>query len=488
MANKEEIMTESTKNTTYDAILSSTCNKMEQINNMRGEIDDRMNISQYHTNKRQSQQLNGEPADFELEESMFSALMEDPSLDFMELHHVPLSDELPHEITHTDVDALIGDVTQIDSKFNSSQQINGQFASSSMNHGDDGNYVNPQESEPSIASDLQEMEVRRKDKLKKDNHNIIERRRRYHINDRIKELASLLPTSTPQSMKLHKGSILKASVEYLKDLKKDKEKLARCEARQKEMEAKYQKILIREFQIELKMRLHGLSVELDFKRGMEKKKTKKSFDKVDEIVENLIEQSMQLTSENICFSTSSSSKVQEKSKKYNNNKNIEHPRAKAVLEKFITKKLNKKTISDCQSNFVKEKSKQNQLKLSSEQGSAENTNDLTLPQRDKLEIPKQGQMFPVQNRMVAESLPLFSFSNELSIKQCDIFSGSPQKPEYQCCSIKPSQFFSCPHLSTTEKSECTSSIKVTSSMLKTLLRKSEKTISPASLSEMSLEK
>ncbi|XP_062611891.1 transcription factor E3-like [Saccostrea cucullata] len=311
------------------------------------------------------------------------------------------------------VDALIGDVIQIDSKFNSINEGRQRglgdwpdrwIVSSQkfvfQNHGDDGKYVNLPDSEPNIVSELQEMEVKKKDRIKKDNHNIIERRRRYHINDRIKELASLLPPSTPQSMKLHKGSILKASVEYLKDLKKDKEKLARCETRQKEMEAKYQKILIRKFQIELKMRLHGLSMELDFKRGMKNKKAKKSFDKVDEIVENLIEQ---------------------------------------------------------------------------KKGSAENTNDLTLPQRDKLEIPKQGQMFSVQNilptsKMAADSLPLFSSSSELSIKQSDIFSGSARKPKYQCCSTKSFPFSSCHHLSSTEKAAST---KVTSSMLETLLRKSE---------------
>ena len=48
-------------------------------------------------------------------------------------------------------------------------------------------------------------------------------------------------------MKLNKGSILKASVEYVKELKKDKEKLVSFEVKQKAMEAKYQKMLIRIF-------------------------------------------------------------------------------------------------------------------------------------------------------------------------------------------------------------------------------------------------
>jgi len=68
-----------------------------------------------------------------------------------------------------------------------------------------------------------------KERLKKDNHNQIERRRRYNINDRIKELSSLLPTSDDDAkyhalvrdMKQHKGTILKASVDYVRLLKKE---------------------------------------------------------------------------------------------------------------------------------------------------------------------------------------------------------------------------------------------------------------------------
>lgn len=48
-------------------------------------------------------------------------------------------------------------------------------------------------------------------------------------------------------MKLNKGSILKATVEYVNELKKEKEKLVLFESKQKTMEAKYQKMLIRNF-------------------------------------------------------------------------------------------------------------------------------------------------------------------------------------------------------------------------------------------------
>ena len=74
-----------------------------------------------------------------------------------------------------------------------------------------------------------------KERIKKDNHNQIERRRRYNINDRIKELSSLLPTQHEDSkyqaltkdLKQHKGNILKASVDYLRLLKKDYSNLER---------------------------------------------------------------------------------------------------------------------------------------------------------------------------------------------------------------------------------------------------------------------
>lgn len=57
-----------------------------------------------------------------------------------------------------------------------------------------------------------------KDRQKKDNHNMIERRRRFNINDRIKELGTILPKAQNGEIKQNKGSILKASVDYIKNL------------------------------------------------------------------------------------------------------------------------------------------------------------------------------------------------------------------------------------------------------------------------------
>jgi len=53
-----------------------------------------------------------------------------------------------------------------------------------------------------------------KERIKKDNHNIIERKRRYHINDRIRELGQLVPKNV-DSDRWNKGTILKATVDYV---------------------------------------------------------------------------------------------------------------------------------------------------------------------------------------------------------------------------------------------------------------------------------
>lgn len=85
----------------------------------------------------------------------------------------------------------------------------------------------------------QEMSAWKKDRQKKDNHNQIERRRRYNINDRIKELGTLLPRTAEEAkhyemvkdMKQNKGTILKASVDYVKLLKKENHRIAEENAR-----------------------------------------------------------------------------------------------------------------------------------------------------------------------------------------------------------------------------------------------------------------
>jgi len=82
----------------------------------------------------------------------------------------------------------------------------------------------PIKEEPLTEDDLKALQ---KDRQKKDNHNLIERRRRYNINDRIKELGTLLPKENDEyfylvrEVRQNKGSILKASVDYIRKLKVD---------------------------------------------------------------------------------------------------------------------------------------------------------------------------------------------------------------------------------------------------------------------------
>ena len=79
----------------------------------------------------------------------------------------------------------------------------------------------------------------------------VERRRRFNINDRIKELGTLLPKQNEQyydivrDVRQNKGSILKASVDYIKILKKEKERKELVEERCRKQELINRKLLIK---------------------------------------------------------------------------------------------------------------------------------------------------------------------------------------------------------------------------------------------------
>ncbi|XP_023933071.1 transcription factor EC isoform X2 [Lingula anatina] len=100
-----------------------------------------------------------------------------------------------------------------------------------------------------------------KERQKKDNHNLIERRRRFNINDRIKELGTLLPKGCDpeKDMRQNKGTILKASVDYIRKLRKDHEKLKMMEERHRSLESTNRKMMLRIQQLELMMKSHGIS-------------------------------------------------------------------------------------------------------------------------------------------------------------------------------------------------------------------------------------
>ncbi|XP_008704002.1 transcription factor EC isoform X3 [Ursus maritimus] len=97
-----------------------------------------------------------------------------------------------------------------------------------------------------------------KERQKKDNHNLIERRRRYNINYRIKELGTLIPKSNDPDMRWNKGTILKASVEYIKWLQKEQQRARELEHRQKKLEQANRRLLLRIQELELQARAHGL--------------------------------------------------------------------------------------------------------------------------------------------------------------------------------------------------------------------------------------
>ncbi|XP_076676343.1 transcription factor Mitf isoform X2 [Andrena cerasifolii] len=110
--------------------------------------------------------------------------------------------------------------------------------------------------EPLLLTEA-EIHALAKDRQKKDNHNMIERRRRFNINDRIKELGTLLPkTNDPPN----KGTILKSSVEYIKLLKNELTRMKQNELRHKQLEHQNRRLLLRVQELELQAKTHGLPV------------------------------------------------------------------------------------------------------------------------------------------------------------------------------------------------------------------------------------
>lgn len=118
-----------------------------------------------------------------------------------------------------------------------------------------------------FKQEIQNYDIDSKDRIKKDNHNMIERRRRYNINDRIKELGDLLPkTSDPhydlvRDSRQNKGTILKSSVDYIKALKSDISKMKQVEADNKNLCAENRKLLLRIQELENQAKANGLPVQ-----------------------------------------------------------------------------------------------------------------------------------------------------------------------------------------------------------------------------------
>lgn len=96
-----------------------------------------------------------------------------------------------------------------------------------------------------------------KDRQKKDNHNMIERRRRFNINDRIKELGTLLPRQD-SDVRQNKGTILKASVDYIRRLKKEQDRIRQLEEEKRNSEELNRRLLLRVQELEMHARAHGI--------------------------------------------------------------------------------------------------------------------------------------------------------------------------------------------------------------------------------------
>ncbi|XP_027859720.1 melanocyte inducing transcription factor a isoform X3 [Xiphophorus couchianus] len=103
-----------------------------------------------------------------------------------------------------------------------------------------------------------EAEVRAlaKERQKKDNHNLIERRRRFNINDRIKELGTLIPKSNDPDMRWNKGTILKASVDYIRRLQREQERAKELDCRQRKLEHANRHLVLRIQAIKTLLRVH----------------------------------------------------------------------------------------------------------------------------------------------------------------------------------------------------------------------------------------
>ncbi|KAM5262513.1 transcription factor EB isoform 1-T1 [Ctenodactylus gundi] len=97
-----------------------------------------------------------------------------------------------------------------------------------------------------------------KERQKKDNHNLIERRRRFNINDRIKELGMLIPKANDLDVRWNKGTILKASVDYIRRMQKDLQKSRELESHSRRLELTNKQLWLRIQELEMQARVHGL--------------------------------------------------------------------------------------------------------------------------------------------------------------------------------------------------------------------------------------
>ncbi|XP_062609494.1 uncharacterized protein LOC134271283 [Saccostrea cucullata] len=260
----------------------------------------------------------------------------------------------------------------------------------------------------------------------------VERRRRYNINDRIKELATLLPPNTHPAMKLNKGSILKASVEYVKELKKDKQKLISFEVNQKAMEAKYQKMMIRIFQLELKLKLYGLTEDIDRSQTKRNKRPRRRLCEIDAMVEDLMKSSLPQARKSDEKSTNETFERQQSNADTQHSGKITNKSAKTGLRNFISKKLaydntkNRNKTSNASLTQEIKASRQHPHSRSEENGNVLQTensiNQLSTlsPETPQNSVAMSEQTEGSNNEHSSYSLFHSPSSAELSLDQCNL--------------------------------------------------------------------
>lgn len=122
----------------------------------------------------------------------------------------------------------------------------------------DLNNINQTEEGLSFPCSEDQVRAFAKERQKKDNHNMIERRRRFNINDRIKELGTLIPKSSDPDSRINKGTILKTSVDYIKRLQKEQTRHKEAENKQKQLETVNRRMMLRIQELEMRCKQYNI--------------------------------------------------------------------------------------------------------------------------------------------------------------------------------------------------------------------------------------
>ncbi|XP_064495553.1 microphthalmia-associated transcription factor-like [Pseudopipra pipra] len=112
---------------------------------------------------------------------------------------------------------------------------------------------------PNVKRELTDSETRTliKKRQKKDNHNLNERRR-FNINNHLKELCTLIPNDS--NICWDKTTILKASVDYIHKLQRDLQCTKELENNLKKLEHANNHLLLRIQKFEMQAQVYGLSL------------------------------------------------------------------------------------------------------------------------------------------------------------------------------------------------------------------------------------